>query len=70
VEAIAACQALEFARPLETSPPLLAVVTRVRADVPAYEQDRSLAGDIGRVAEALRSGALLEAAEAVCGRLD
>jgi histidine ammonia-lyase len=70
VEAIAACQALEFLRPLETSEPLRAAVTWLRERVPPYEEDRSLAHEIEAVARILRAGGLLEAAEAVCGRLD
>jgi histidine ammonia-lyase len=70
VEAIAACQALEFARPLETSAPLRAVVARVRQDVAPYDRDRSLAPEIEGIARLVRSGELLTAAEAVCGTLD
>jgi histidine ammonia-lyase len=70
IEAIAACQALEFHRPLETSEALRAVVARVREQVRPYDADRSLAAEIEALAAGLREGALVEAAEAVCGRLD
>ncbi len=46
IELIAGCQALEFHRPLASAAPLEALVTRVRAKVPALEVDRALAPDI------------------------
>jgi len=70
IEAIAAGQALELLRPLETAPPLRAALARLREQVPPYEADRSLAREVETLAGSLRRGALLEAAEAVCGRLD
>jgi histidine ammonia-lyase len=69
IELIAACQGLEFAKPLETSPPLRAVYAQLRERVLPYDTDRSLAHDIEAVAEMLRSGELLKTAEAVCGTL-
>jgi histidine ammonia-lyase len=70
IELLAACQALEFLKPLETSVPLRAVQARVRERVPAYERDRALAPDIEALAELVRSGELLDAAGAVCGTLE
>jgi histidine ammonia-lyase len=70
IELLAACQALEFLKPLETSVPLRAVHARVRERVPAYERDRALAPDIEALAELVRSGELLDAAGAVCGTLE
>jgi len=70
IELIAACQALEFLRPLESSPPLQAVHRLVRRHVEAYDRDRSLAPDIEAVAELVRDGAVADAATAVCGRLE
>jgi len=46
IEAIAACQALEFLRPLETSPALRAAYARVRGTVPPYDTDRFLSPEI------------------------
>ena len=46
IELLAACQALEFLKPLETSAPLRAVYRRVRERVPAWERDRPLSPDI------------------------
>ena len=70
IELLAACQALEFARPLETSAPLMAVYRRVRESVPPYERDRFLAPDIEAAAELVRSGGVAETAAAVCGTLE
>jgi histidine ammonia-lyase len=70
VEAIAACQALEFHRPLTTSPALRAAHERVRTRVPPLERDRTLAPEIEAVAELVRSGTLAAAAAAICGTLE
>ncbi len=70
VEVLAACQALEFLKPLTTSPPLAAAYQAVRERVPAYDTDRHLAPEIEAVAELVQSGALCRAAASVCGTLD
>jgi len=70
IEAIAACQGLEFLKPLVTAPPLDAVYRRVRSRVPAYDQDRVLAPEIEAVAERVRDGSLAREAEAICGTLE
>jgi histidine ammonia-lyase len=69
VELLAACQALEFHRPLRTSDALEAVHGRVRAHVAPYEQDRVLSDDIEALAELVRGGRLAEEAVSVCGTL-
>jgi histidine ammonia-lyase len=55
-ELVCACQGLEFHRPLRTTPALEDAVTRVRAYVPRVDEDRSLAGELAALAEALRTG--------------
>ncbi len=70
VETLAACQALEFLRPLRTSAPLEAVHSLVRRQVAPYDRDRIIAPEIEAVAELARSGALLAASEAACGPLE
>jgi histidine ammonia-lyase len=70
VEAVAAAQALEFRKPLETSPPLVAAFRRLRESIPAYEGDRFVSPDLERAAELVRTGVLADAAAAVCGRLE
>jgi histidine ammonia-lyase len=56
IELICAAQAVEFRRPLTTSPVLEDVIAAVRAVVPRLEDDRSLAGDIERLAAAVQDG--------------
>ena len=70
IEALCACQALEFLRPLETSEPLRAAYRCVRERVAPYDQDRFLAPEIEAVAELVGSGALADAAASVCGTLE
>ncbi len=69
IEALAACQALEFHRPLQTSPALEAVFRRVRSRVAAYDQDRLLAPELEAAAELVESGQLASDAAAICGTL-
>jgi histidine ammonia-lyase len=70
IEAIAACQALEFHRPLTTSPPLEAAYNRLRAKIPPLERDRVLSTDMEEAAEMVRTGALAAEAASVCGTLE
>ncbi len=46
IELLAACQGLEFRRPLTTSAPLEEVFARVRAVAPPFTRDRAFAPDI------------------------
>jgi histidine ammonia-lyase len=61
-ELICACQGLEFHRPLRSTDALESALSGVRAIVPRLEEDRSLAGELERLALALRSGTLVLAA--------
>jgi histidine ammonia-lyase len=70
IEVIAACQGLEFLKPLVSSPPLDAVHRRVRTRIPPYDTDRLLSPEIEAVAEWVRDGTLVREAEAICGRLE
>src|ERR687895_564159 len=56
IELACACQGLEFHRPLRTTERLEEAVARVREIVPRVEEDRSLADEIGRLADAIRIG--------------
>ena len=60
IELMCAAQALEFRRPLHSSPPLERVHDRVRSVVPRLEQDRVLATDLDALAASVRSGAFNE----------
>jgi histidine ammonia-lyase len=57
IELMCAAQAVEFRRPLKSSPQLEAVHQAVRKVVPRLEQDRVLAGDIDAMAAAICGGA-------------
>jgi histidine ammonia-lyase len=70
IEALAACQALEFLKPLETSPALRAAYERVRDVVPPYDRDRLLSPEIEKVAVVVSTGTLAHAAASVCGTLE
>jgi histidine ammonia-lyase len=70
IEMIAACQALEFLKPLKSSDALEAVRAAVREVVPAYDEDRFLSPEIEVVATLVADGRLLTRAEAECGRLE
>ena len=57
IELMCAAQAIEFRRPLQSSPPLERVHDAIRAVVSRLEQDRVLATDIDAMAAAVRAGA-------------
>ncbi|KAK4323345.1 hypothetical protein Pmani_005953 [Petrolisthes manimaculis] len=54
IELLAACQAIEFLRPLKTTTPLEEVIRVVRSVVSAYDQDRFMAPDIDAATEILK----------------
>jgi len=62
IELLAAAQGVGFRAPLQTSPPLIRVIERLRGDVPRLEADRAMAGDIAEATRLIRSGAVAEAA--------
>ena len=70
VELLAACEALDFRRPLRSSPALEAVHARARERVPSHGQDRVLGPEIEALATLLRQGEVLAAAESACGTLE
>jgi histidine ammonia-lyase len=57
-ELVCAVQGLEFHRPLQSTPALESAAARVREHVPRVEEDRSLAGELAGLADALRTGKL------------
>lgn len=69
VELVAAAEALEHRRPLRSSEALEAVHALLRQHVEAREQDRVVGPDIEKAAGLIATGEILDAAEAVCGRL-
>jgi histidine ammonia-lyase len=58
IELLAACQGIEFRRPMRSSDVLENVHAKVRKLVPAYEQDRFFAPDIEAMKGFVLSGAL------------
>jgi histidine ammonia-lyase len=58
IELLAACQAIEFHLPLNTSKDLHAVFTEVRKNVPNYQVDRYFAPDIEACISMINSGGL------------
>jgi histidine ammonia-lyase len=69
IELLAAVQAVEFLAPLQPGVGVRSAREHVRSLSPRLRDDRQLSGDIEAVAEAIRSGALVEAVEAECGEL-
>ena len=61
VEAICAGQGIEFRAPLLTSPPLQAVLARLREDIATMGEDRYLAPDLAAAASLIATGALTAA---------
>ena len=70
IELIAACQAMDHRRPLKGSAAAGAVYKLVRQHVDFMEKDRPTQYDINRVAELVKSGEVLAAAEKVAGELE
>ncbi len=70
VELLAACEAVEFHRPLRSSAALEAVVAAVRAHVPNHGQDRVLGPEIEALAGLVLDGTVEEAAASAALRLE
>ena len=56
IELIAAAQGVEFRRPLRSSKSLESVISHLRAHVPHYDADRSLAPDIEKIQRQIGAG--------------
>ena len=69
IELLAGAQGVEFLAPLEPGVGVRAVRAAVRELSPRLQDDRPLAGDIERVAVAIRDGSLVAAAEGEVGEL-
>jgi histidine ammonia-lyase len=69
IELLAGVQGVEFLAPLQPGVGVRATREFVRSLSPRLRDDRQLSGDIEAVAEAVRSGALVEAVEAEIGGL-
>jgi histidine ammonia-lyase len=69
IELLAGAQAIEFLAPLQPGDGVRAVHDAVRALSPRLVEDRSLSAEIELVADAIRSGEILSAAESEVGVL-
>jgi histidine ammonia-lyase len=69
LEYLAAAQALEFLLPLQAGLGPRAARTRIRADIPPLDEDRSMAGEVERVLGWMKKGELVAAAERASGPL-
>lgn len=58
IELLAACQGIDFRRPLTTSAPLETIHGIVRQQVPFYDEDRFFAPDIAAAAQLVTSGSI------------
>lgn len=61
IEILAACQALDFLRPLKSTEPIEAVRSVVRSKVPFLESDRIMSTDMEAVKQLVRNGEILKA---------
>jgi histidine ammonia-lyase len=57
IELLAAAQGVEFHAPLSTSPKLVEIMAMIRAQVPAYDEDRYFAPDIATARAWVEEGA-------------
>ena len=61
IELLAACQAIEFLRPLKTTVPLEEVIKVVRSAAAAWDQDRYMSPDIQAITKMLKEGKIWNA---------
>ena len=62
IELLAACQAIEFLRPLKTTQPLEEVYKVVRSVVAPWDKDRYMSPDIAAAGKLLKEGKIWQAA--------
>lgn len=60
IELLAACQGIDFSRPLKTSPRLEKIHQLIRAHVTFYDKDRYFAPDIAAIKSLIQSGKIRE----------
>ena len=70
IELLAAAQGIEFHDPRKSSPAIEDVIAGLRNFSPAYEEDRSLSGDIQRAAAHANEGAYLDKVASVLPSLN
>ncbi|MEX2496917.1 MAG: hypothetical protein WD448_12555, partial [Woeseia sp.] len=62
IELLAAAQGIEFHHPQKSSKKIERIISRIRAESEPYIKDRSLSGDIARIAGLVNEGLLYELA--------
>lgn len=65
IELLAAAQGVEFHRPKKSSAAIESIIVMLREISPAFEEDRSLSTDIGRVAKLINAGRLCKYSESI-----
>ena len=65
IELLAAAQGIDFHHPQQSSAPLEATIKAIRSVSPRYDDDRSLAPDVARVAQMIDDGRFYEYAASV-----
>jgi histidine ammonia-lyase len=70
IEFLCNTQALDFQRPLKSSPPLEAVYTLIRRHVEVIDQDRIFYKDINNIIKLINSGEIVTAVESSVGVLN
>ncbi len=70
IELIAACQGLEFLKPLKPAEALIPVYAEVRKSVKPWDKDRYMADDMEKAVNLISSGKLIELAENKIGKLN
>ncbi|KAM9958645.1 hypothetical protein ACTFIW_012234 [Dictyostelium discoideum] len=68
IELLAACQGLDFRRPLKTTEPLEAVYQLVRSKVTFMDKDRFIQPDIEEVYKLIRSGQVLNVVNSILNK--
>ncbi len=70
IELTAACQGLEFLKPLKPARALIPVYEKVREEIKPWDKDRYMADDINKAKELIKSGELLTIVEKQIGKLN
>jgi histidine ammonia-lyase len=70
IEFLCNTQALDFQRPLKSSPPLEAVHTLIRRHVDTIDNDRIFYKDINNIIKLINSGEIITAVESTIGKLN
>lgn len=60
IEILAACQGIDFLRPLKTSPKLESIHSMVREQVAFYDKDRYFSSDIANIKSLVQTGKLIK----------